>query len=39
VVVVMESSAADAGNYQIQIWHVTVLRTPVTAVEFPRKEI
>ena len=39
VVVVMESRAADAGNYQIQIWHVTVLRTPVTAVEFPRKEI
>src|SRR5215467_591068 len=41
VVVVIESQGANAANYQIQMWHVTVLRTPVSAaaIQVPHKEI
>ena len=39
VVVVIQSQGAVSANYQIQMWHVTVLRTPVTAVQLPHKEI
>lgn len=39
VVVVIQRQGADPANYQIQMWHVTVLRTPVTAVQLPHKEI
>ena len=41
VVVVIESQEVGAANYQIQMWHVTVLRTPVHAADMqvPHKEI
>jgi beta-lactamase regulating signal transducer with metallopeptidase domain len=41
VVVVIESQGANAANYQIQMWHLTVLRTPVSAaaIQVPHKEI
>jgi beta-lactamase regulating signal transducer with metallopeptidase domain len=41
VFVVIESERTDAANYQIQMWHVTVLRTPMNAaaVQVPHKEI
>lgn len=41
VVVVIQSQGAAAANYQIQMWHVTVFRTPVNAaaIQFPHKEI
>jgi beta-lactamase regulating signal transducer with metallopeptidase domain len=41
VLVVIESQGADTTNYQIQMWHVTVLRMPVNAAEIqvPHKEI
>jgi len=39
VVVVIQSQGADSANYQIQMWHVTALRTPVTAFQLPHKEI
>jgi hypothetical protein len=41
VVVVIESQGAATANYQIQMWHVTVLRTPMNAaaVQVPHKEI
>jgi hypothetical protein len=39
VVVVIENQGGDAANYQIQLWHVTVLRTPVTAIPVPHHEI
>jgi beta-lactamase regulating signal transducer with metallopeptidase domain len=38
VVVVIESHAANAA-YQIQMWQVMVLRTPVTSIQVPHKEI
>ena len=39
--VVIESRAPDSLDYQIQMWHVTVLRTPVNAVtpQVSHKEI
>jgi beta-lactamase regulating signal transducer with metallopeptidase domain len=41
VFVVIESPTTDGANYQIHLWHVTVLRTPVNAasVQVPPKEI
>jgi beta-lactamase regulating signal transducer with metallopeptidase domain len=39
VVVVIQSQRTNSANYQIQMWHVTVVRTPVTAVQLPHKEI
>lgn len=41
VLVVIESQGVNAANYQIQMWHVTVLRTPVKAadIQVPHKEI
>lgn len=41
VVVVIESQGVGAANYQIRMWHLTVLRTPVNAadIQVPHKEI
>ena len=41
VLVVIESRGANAENYQIQMWRVTVLRTTVNAadIQVPHKEI
>jgi len=41
VFVVIERQRAETANYQIQLWHVTVLHTPMNAaaVQVPHKEI
>lgn len=39
VVIVIQSQGRDSTNDQIRMWHVTVLRTSVTAVQVPHKEI